>query len=257
MGVFQINKEFQKEIKIGTCGWGGKKSKYYETFSCIELQETFYKLPKIETLEKYRLESPKNFEFIIKAWQVITHPYNSPTWKKSTPPKWGKIENFGYLKPTEENFKAWEEIIKICKILKSKIIIIQTPPSFNPSKDNIENMKKFLSSINREDLILGWEPRGDWNSDIIANICKELNLIHVVDPFRRLPSIESNIIYFRLHGIGGKETNYRYVYTNEDLNKLYNIIMKINAEIFYVMFNNIKMIEDAIKFMKIINLKLQ
>lgn len=241
-----------REIKVGTCGWRGKKSKYYEIFPCIELQETFYKIPKLETLKKYRLESPKDFEFVVKAWQAITHPYDSPTWRKSPPPKWGKIENFGYLRPTEENFKAWEEIIKVCKILESKILIIQTPPSFNPSKENVENMTSFFSSVRRDGLTLGWEPRGGWANEVIGNLCRELNIIHVVDPFRRLPSIESGMAYFRLHGIGRGETNYSYIYTDEDLNKLHNIITEMNAEKIYVMFNNINMFEDATRFMKLL-----
>lgn len=244
-----------KEVKVGTCGWGGRKSKYYEAFSCIELQETFYRLPKVETLEKYRSESPRDFEFTVKAWQAITHPCGSPTWRKSAPPKWGKTENFGHLRPTEENFRAWEEIAKICKALESRVLIIQTPPSFNPSRENAENMKSFLSSVNRGGLVLGWEPRGGWSDEIVADICKELDLVHVVDPFRRLPSVESGIAYFRLHGIGGKETNYRYAYTDGDLNELRRITMKMSAERIYVMFNNVNMIEDAIRFMKILKSK--
>ncbi|MCS7098696.1 MAG: DUF72 domain-containing protein [Candidatus Methanomethyliaceae archaeon] len=242
------------KIRVGTCGWSvkGGRLKYYETFPCIELQETFYKLPKIKTLEKYRKESPSNFEFIVKAWQAITHPINSPTWRKAEFPSWGNLENFGLLKPTEENFKAWEEILKVCKILSTKILIIQTPPSFIPSKENIENMRSFLSSLRRDGIIIGWESRGEWDNNLVKEICEKLELIHVVDPFRKIPSISSNITYFRLHGIGGREVNYSYVYTDEDLIRLRDILKKIDSEIIYVMFNNVKMAEDAKRFIKIL-----
>lgn len=244
-----------KVVKVGTCGWRGKRSNYYQTFPCIELQETFYRLPKLETLKKYRLESPKDFEFTVKAWQAITHPVNSPTWRKSKPPKWGRPENFGYLRPTEENFKAWEELIEICNALESRILIIQTPPSFTPSTNNVENMKGFLSSVKRDGLLLGWEPRGNWSEEVVADLCEKLDLIHVVDPFRRLPFRDHEIAYFRLHGIGEGETNYRYAYTQEDLKKLYEIVMKIEAQTVYVMFNNVKMLEDAAKFLEILKSK--
>jgi uncharacterized protein YecE (DUF72 family) len=243
------------EIKVGTCGWSLKRSDYFNNFSCIEIQETFYKMPKFETLKNWRDESPKDFEFTIKAWQAITHPLNSPTWRKGEFPKFGKPENFGLLKPTDENIKAWNEIIKTCEILNARILIIQTPPSFTPSNDNINNIYEFFSSIDRKNLTIGWEPRGEWSNEIIAKICKELSLIHVVDPFRRLPSIESDITYFRLHGIGGKETNYRYVYTDEDLHKLYNIIKELKSEKIYVMFNNIKMAQDAMRFIRLLKLQ--
>ncbi|MCS7369608.1 MAG: DUF72 domain-containing protein, partial [archaeon GBS-70-058] len=62
-------------------------------------------------------------------------------------------------------------------------------------------------------------------------------------------------LYFRLHGIGGGEVNYRYKYTDEDLSKLKDMIMDYNVQgayEFYVMFNNVYMVEDALKFKSLI-----
>ncbi|MEM5824892.1 MAG: DUF72 domain-containing protein, partial [Thermofilaceae archaeon] len=72
-------------IKVGTCGWSAKggREAYFAHFSVIELQETFYKLPLEETAEKWRSRAPPGFEFVVKAWQAITHPPSSPTWKRS------------------------------------------------------------------------------------------------------------------------------------------------------------------------------
>lgn len=246
------------EIKVGTCGWSirGGRSAYYKVFSCIELQETFYKLPKVETVKAWRGGAPEEFEFIVKAWQGITHPVSSPTWRRAGgPPKWGDPKNFGLLRATKENFKAWEEILKVCESLRSKFVVIQTPPTFNPSPENIEGMRRFLSSVERNTVRLGWEPRGGWNNnpDLVRGICKELSLVHVVDPFRRMPSVESDITYFRLHGIGGGETNYGYRYTDEDLRGLIQIVNGIKgADTVYVMFNNIQMAKDAQRFLELV-----
>jgi len=57
-------------IKAGCCGFavkGGAKA-YYNLFKVIELQSTFYKLPKIQTARKWKEEAPQDFEFVVKAW---------------------------------------------------------------------------------------------------------------------------------------------------------------------------------------------
>jgi len=53
-------------IKAGCCGFavkGGAKT-YYKLFDVVELQSTFYRLPKIETAERWRREAPEWFEFV-------------------------------------------------------------------------------------------------------------------------------------------------------------------------------------------------
>jgi len=94
------------------------------------------------------------------------------------------------------------------------------------------------------------EPRGSWSQhqEEVASLCEELSLVHVVDPFRCLPARETETAYFRLHGIGGDETNYGYSYTNEDLERLLSMVSSLRwAEKAYVMFNNVSMAEDALR----------
>lgn len=251
-------------IKVGSCGYGNIKGglkKYVTMFNVVELQSTFYNLPKIQTAKKWlqiaRSINP-NFEFTLKAWQGITHPPDSPTWKRS---KIKPDKDMGFLKPTERNFSSWKKIIDIAKALESRFIIVQTPPSFEPNEININNMKIFFSSIDRDNFIIGWDPRGTWRDkpSEIMKLCNELNLVHVVDPFRTLPLSELSQVYFRLHGIGGKEYNYKYKYSETDLIKLFDIIkdqINKNKSEIYVMFNNFEMINDALRFISILKEKL-
>ena len=247
-------------VRVGCCGWcvkGGKKA-YYNVFDTIEIQETFYKLPRQKTVEKWVEEAPKKFEFNMKAWQVITHPPSSPTWKKAglKIPR-SKQNKYGYLMPTEENYQAWEETLKICKSMKAKVCVFQTPASFRFSRENMDNVEKFFSTIRRNNLALGWEPRGTWREHLeeVSVLCKRLDLIHVVDPFRTKPVSTHEITYLRLHGIGGGEVNYRYRYTDDDLKNLRDFVKKrINEQggEVYVMFNNLWMMEDAKRFRRIL-----
>uniref|UniRef100_A0A7J3V0T5 DUF72 domain-containing protein n=1 Tax=Candidatus Methanosuratincola petrocarbonis (ex Vanwonterghem et al. 2016) TaxID=1867261 RepID=A0A7J3V0T5_9CREN len=244
-------------LKIGACGWGirGGKNAYFREFDVVELQSTFYRPVPSKTLEKYRQEAPPGFEYSVKAWQAITHPVSSPTWKKAGKmPELGDPLGLGHLRPTPENFRAWDLILDECRVLGSSFLVIQTPPSFGCNEKAKSGMIDFLSKVERSSLTLGWEPRGDWSRrpEEVGRICERLSLVHVVDPLRRLPALESEVVYFRLHGLGGDETNYKYRYTDSDLSRLASIISTFaESKKVYVMFNNISMGEDALRLKSI------
>ncbi|MEM3922307.1 MAG: DUF72 domain-containing protein, partial [Nitrososphaerota archaeon] len=77
---------------------------------------------------------------------------------------------------------------------------------------------------------------------------------HIVDPFRCQPQSSHQLTYFRLHGIGGKEYNYRYRYADPDLRRLGEIVEKYVREgrRVYVLFNNVYMADDAARFMSLL-----
>lgn len=243
----------EKKIKIGCCGFPGGMKKYFKGLRVAEVQSTFYNLPLEITARKWRDNAPKDFEFVVKCWQAVTHLPSSPTWRKCRLKDRIKYKKYGHLVPSEENFEAWDLTINICKILKSRICIVQCPPSFKPIKNNIKNMKEFFNSVDRKGVKVAWEPRGDWSDEIIGEICIELDIIPVFDALKigKIP-YESEITYLRLHGLGEKSYNYSYKYTNEDLNRLWNIIKRGGGDEIYVMFNNKFMLEDSMRFSELI-----
>ena len=48
-------------------------SYYAARFNAVELNNTFYRRPQPEMIENWKSQVPKNFRFIVKASQVITH----------------------------------------------------------------------------------------------------------------------------------------------------------------------------------------
>ncbi|MBO3769929.1 MAG: DUF72 domain-containing protein [Thermoproteota archaeon] len=232
-------------IKYGCCGFPLSLSRYFSEFSLVELQSTFYKLPMLKTAEKWRKQAPDDFEFTLKAWQGVTHPPESPTWKRSGLSK-GELKDYGNFNPSRKVFEAWDKTLEIAKKLSAKIVVFQTPPSFGPSPKNIDNMKKFFKEIDRGGLLLAWEPRGEWldKKNITKSLLEKLELIHVVDPFWDQP-LTTGVYYFRLHGLG-KRYNYSYEYSLDDLKKLISIIRGLrDAEEVYVLFNNKKMLDSV------------
>lgn len=234
------------EIKIGTCGFRTNKIEYAKLFSCVEIQQTFYQPPQIKTLESWRLEMPKDFEFTLKAWQLITHEAKSPTYKRlKRKLSDGEKQEAGYFKPTAIVKEAWDATLACAKALKAKTILFQCPASFKPYAENIKHLEKFFSGIKRGKLNFAWEPRGDWDAQIVKDICEKFDLWHVVDPLKKRTETPDKC-YYRLHGM----TGFRYKYEEGELEELVSLLPKNKRS--YVFFNNIYMTEDALVFQEII-----
>ncbi|MEO0095480.1 MAG: DUF72 domain-containing protein [candidate division WOR-3 bacterium] len=230
-------------IKIGCCGFPVARERYYKKFSVVEVQSTFYDFVNPKTLEKWRAEAPEDFEFVLKAFQFITHPASSPTYRRAKQIDNIRLKNLGNFQPTKEILECYKILTEYADILKTKVIIFQSPPGFKPERENIKNMERFFNKIDRKNLLFGWEPRGNWLPETIKIVCEKLDLIDVVDPFLR-DSTHGKIFYFRLHGGKG----YKHKFTDEELKTLAE---KIKGKTGYVMFNNIKMFEDGQRFMNI------
>lgn len=229
-------------IRIGCCGFPVARQRYFGQFSTVEIQQTFYQLPTLPTAHKWREAAPQGFEFTAKAWQLITHEPTSPTYRRLTRavPE-DKRKDYGSFKPTDEVFEAFEATARFCKSLGAEKIIFQCPPSFGMTSENVSNIMHFFGQIQERAFTFIWEPRGNWDKEEIRAICKEVGLVHCVDPFRGVP-VSGGIRYFRLHGLKG----YRYRYTDEDLLDLK--AKWCTGGTIYFMFNNISMMEDAHRF---------
>ena len=226
-------------IRVGCCGFPKAKATYYQHFFLVEVQQTFYQPPRLETARRWREEAPPDFEFTVKAWQLITHQPTSPTYRRlrePIPPK--RRDRYGAFRPTDEVFAAWERTREIAQALKARVVLFQCPASFIPIPENIANMRAFFRAVEREGLIFVWEPRGAWPDDVVAKLCRELDLVHGVDPFHRQP-VTRETAYFRLHGI----TGYRYRFSDDDLHRLLDWC-KPFSEV-YCLFNNVSMWDDA------------
>ena len=122
------------------------------------------------------------------------------------------------------------------------MILFQWPPSFKPTGENVRNMRQFFAAIERpRGVRLLWKPRDAWPDQSIVELCRDLELVHVVDPFAR-PVLSTGLVYWRLHGI---KTHYAS-YTDEQLARLAGWIDADRET--YVMFNNIPRAADTVRF---------
>ena len=233
-------------IKVGLCGYTMSVREYFETFGVVEVQQTFYEPPAPRTILRWKEQAPEGFEFTMKAWQLITHRSTSTTYRRLRTPL-ERPEEAGGFQLTPTVMQGWQTTLEASRILRATAILFQCPASFRPVPENVENMRRFFGSIERPPGVrLLWEPRGAWPDELLLDLCRELSLVHVVDPFLR-PSIDTEVVYWRLHGIG----NHYHVYTDAELQSLAARIDP--AAETYVMFNNIPRVGDAQRFVRMLN----
>lgn len=250
-------------VHVGTCGYrfydpgddwhdrdASKLQAYSDAFEVGELNRTFYSLPQVSTAERWRREAVDGFEFTLKAWQAMTHPWSSPTWndhRDDVPDN--RTDEVGWLQPSDVVFEAWERTREIATALDARVVVVQTPPSFDCTDEHETNLRELFGTVDRGGLTVAWEPRGDWpdHPDRVADLCDDLDLIHVVDVMRAGPVSDGEAAYTRLHGLNDDPYDYDYDYTAAELEQLVDRIeaLAVDHERVYCLFNNYEMDANA------------
>jgi len=233
-------------IKVGCCGFPVRRETYYKDFEVMEVQQTFYQLPRVDTGRKWKEGAPPNFEFTMKAWQLITHPLSSPTYRRlrMTIPE-EKKKNYGFFKSTEEVWEAWSKTLEFAQALGVQKIVFQSPASFFPSNESVKNLKQFFKKLKTHSVTFIWEPRGKWEREVVERLCIELDITPCLDPFEE-KSVRGELLYTRLHGRKG----YRDTYSEAEMKELIKKGKGYSQA--YLMFNNVSMYEDALHFKKLL-----
>ncbi|HEX8385062.1 MAG TPA: DUF72 domain-containing protein [Rubricoccaceae bacterium] len=231
---------------VGCCGFSSARSAYFERLPAVEVQQTFYQPPRATTLARWREEAPPGFVFAVKAWQLVTHTASSPTYRRLRRPLTdAERAEAGSFRPTETVEAAWAATEASAGALGAAVVLLQCPPSFGPTERHVADLQAFVRSRARTGFELAWEPRGGWPRDLVEDLCDDLDLWHVVDPFVE-ETLTPDRPYYRLHGRGG----WRYQYEDGELEELAALLPAGAAS--FVFFNNVYMVEDAVRFRSIV-----
>jgi uncharacterized protein YecE (DUF72 family) len=229
-------------IWVGCCGFPCAQARYWELFDAVEVQQTFYRLPRASTAARWRQQAPAGARLFLKVWQLVTHPPSSPTYRRldwSVPRE--RWDRYGLLRPTPEVRDAWRRFLEIALAAEPDGLLLQTPPSFDGRPPHPEHLRAFLASLEARPAPLLWEPRGSWERSLVETLCRELDLVHVVDPFQDAPT-HAPFHYYRLHGIGGPS----YRFSDADLQTLKGLCPRDRET--FCLFNNVAMLGDARRF---------
>jgi uncharacterized protein YecE (DUF72 family) len=232
-------------VRIGLCGFTMTFEDYVREFPVVEVQQTFYEPPRDATMRRWRALSPAGFEFTLKAWQLVTHDATSPTYRRLRRLLTSsEREGAGSFRQSPIVEEAWSRTLDCVRLLRATAVLLQCPTSFRPTEENVTRLRAFFGWAERPDGVrILWEPRGAWPSDMVLELCSDLDLVHVVDPFVST-TVTPEETYLRLHGTTGA----RHVYTDDELDRLVMFLPADPPVPAYVLFNNLPRVADARRF---------
>ncbi|MBA7648607.1 hypothetical protein ES703_56395 [subsurface metagenome] len=187
------------DIRVGTSGWhyehwrelfyppGLPKSKWFEHyaqhFDTVEINNTFYHLPKETSLKRWHKQAPKNFLYAVKANRYITH--------------------IKRLKDTSQELKRFFDRIGL---LKSRLgpILYQLPPSLHKDLDLLETFIKLLPK--KVPAVFEFR-HNSWFSEDAFKLLNKYNAgfcVHDLSGKETPRVVTADIIYVRFHGPTGK-----------------------------------------------------
>jgi uncharacterized protein YecE (DUF72 family) len=208
---------------------------YASLFNSIEINSSFYKVPRAITVKKWVDSVPDNFRFTFKIWQEITHK-----------------AGFNFEETDVELFlKAIAPAIE-----KKGVLLLQFPPKLG--REGLSRLIELLSIIGKHDVVkwpIAVEFRNSsWYHESTYKLLNELHVALVIQdiPKSATPLIDhlEDHIYIRFHGPKG---DYRHGYTDDFLSEYATYIRDWLEEgkTVYVYFNNT--IGDAFKNLKTLN----
>ncbi|HKW04580.1 MAG TPA: DUF72 domain-containing protein [Nitrososphaerales archaeon] len=233
-----------KQTLVGVGGWayfplklGNKLEICSKLYDFVELNSTFYKLPPISQVKKWRARVPDGFEFTVRVSRDLTH--------------------VGLLRPSNRNLKIFENHLEICKELDARILHFQFPPSLEVTGELVKEWKEFIVSANKlaksRDLHFAFEVRNSnsSSSSSLNSFYRENDIIPCSDATNTSLSVssDSKILYTRVFG-PGEHTKWSF-----DTNELLTLSKKVEsipARKRYVTFHNITMYEDASRIKNIL-----
>ncbi|MFL5752019.1 MAG: DUF72 domain-containing protein [Bacteroidia bacterium] len=187
---------------------------YSTVFNCVELNGTFYRVPKLKDLKKYAAETPGDFSFSVKANRYITHLLK--------------------LKDAKTHVDEFHALIREGLGNKLKNILYQLPPSFQYSTEHLDQV---LESIPRgKESAIEFRHISWWNGEV-EKILKKQGYTFVNSDYPGLKHTfikTSETFYARMHGV---PELFKSNYSDENLQRFAETIPQ-DCSLYCIYFNN-------------------
>ncbi|WP_447640755.1 MULTISPECIES: DUF72 domain-containing protein [Chitinophagaceae] len=172
---------------------------YYATqFNTLELNNTFYRFPSIDSLKRSADRTPDHFVFSVKVPKLITHTKR--------------------LIGVKDTIKEFTDIAQNGLGDKLACILYQMPPSYSFSMERMMDVIDQLSFDKRN--VIEFRHISWWQTDVYESLSKHgINFCSVSYP--HLPSdciVTGSFLYRRMHGIPDL---FQSPYSEKELIKLY------------------------------------
>ncbi len=147
-------------------------SHYYERCNAIELDlGQLDNPPKTETLNRWRVESPKGFAFILRADPAVENGLVSAA--RADEPAF-----------SDDVRTAWEQTLERANALAARAILVRSPSAFSPGIGERAAIRKFAEEFGeRFSKPIIWEAQGMWDTEATRELADEIGLTYAYDPF--------------------------------------------------------------------------
>lgn len=248
-------------IRIGLTGWGDHPAAYSTTtkasdklfdysghFPVVEVDSSFYAIPKDKSIKKWLADTPDSFHFVVKAYQGMTGHLR---------------ENLPY-ETKGEMFEAFKQAVSIFKQAnRLAMVLVQFPPWFDCQYKNVQYIRYVKEQLVDFPVAIEFRNRTWYDEPFRTGtfkLLRDLQLIHTVcdEPqsgegsVPLVAEVTANQALMRIHGrnVHGwrnpgnaeqwRKVRFLYNYNDEELMELKVAIEKLqqHAKDVYVMFNN-------------------
>ena len=188
-------------LKLGCAGFPIGRDRYWRSLSFVEAR-TGEVMPRPATLAEWRASAPPEAEFSVQAYRAITHGREDrgfpPAAKKLSP---AAQRQCGGFRDCLEVHEAWMSTKAAAEALGAKIVVFETPASFQPGPDRLRDMYRFFKVLARGRFAFVWHPRGaSWSIALAEKVCAELGLLRAFDPLKERPPERGAFRYLRPQG---------------------------------------------------------
>ena len=188
-------------LKVGCAGFPIGRDRYWRSLSFVETR-TGEAMPRPGTLGEWRTGAPAQAEFAVSAYRLITHGREDrgfpPAGKKLAP---SRQVHCGGFRDSLEVHEAWMSTKAAAEALDAKLIVFETPVSFQPGPDRLRDMYRFFKILARGRFACVWHPRGaSWAGTLVDRVCADLGLIRAFDPLRDRAPERGAFRYLRPQG---------------------------------------------------------
>ena len=227
------------EIRIGTSGWNYRAWRggffpdglpvqdwltfYASQFNSLEVNYSFYRLPSEATCRAWYRQTPDDLIFAMKASRYLTH-----------------------IRRLADVRDGWSSFVARVATLERKLgpILLQFPPTFAATSDNLRHMSDFLQHATKTSpcLRLALEFRNNtcFEQQNLA-LLREYGVALVISHSNKYPApaplATTDFVYFRFHG---PREMFSSSYTDVELQQWANTVEALSRKtlLVYAYFNN-------------------
>src|SRR2546422_1877776 len=225
------------QLYIGAGGWdyfsipnGDRLKAYSSVYDFVEVNSTYYQLPRPANVASWRKRVPPEFEFSVRCQKDVAELHQ--------------------LESTPQTVRIMDSIEKICRRLRASVLTILIPKALLRDKELVPKLNAFFSTLSLGRTRIAIEFRGGEPTEKTLKTLQDHDAAHSVDISTRDPKVESNILYSRMFG-KGKENVYEF-----DDNELQDIAAKASGPKFeksILAFHGVRMYKDAARLKTFLN----